>query len=325
MHENDFFIGGPNISKYCFNQVVEANPGILAASSRCYTVLVHKELILLTSTPNYNKTTSRNVRAPNSSQAINVNAVPQSLLFLVLMCSADFTKRATAGLEHLRDAYVQLLPVALCVGLGWLVQKQFRPLPATAHILGSPPVLFPRGGMHGVVQLPTISPFHPDALDVFVPTPLTVLDVVAWLLDKGIKPMITLTLSKGKSLSEFLQQTFHISGINAVVSPLSTRLDRGIAQLSALSETFDPRATTRRLPFQHVRPMAFLSGFVIGLVIIPAMSIGFATLLCCAGLLLTAMGDIGMSWIGGVGVTVVQPTEVLPALENELFAGLLDS
>jgi hypothetical protein len=153
-----------------------------------------------------------------------------------------------------------------------------------------------RGRMHNVGHQPIPPPFHPDARDPFVPNTPTGLDLVVRFLDKVIASISMPALSKATLLLsvtkvKFLKWTCPISRINTIVTPLSTRLNRGIAQLStipgALAEAAAYTATLR-----YICAVSFLFSLLVGLVVIAGVPIEFATL-CFGGLLLIAPGDVG--------------------------------
>jgi hypothetical protein len=112
---------------------------------------------------------------------------------------------------------------------------------------------------------------------------LQILDkVVAPAVEKATSSMVVFSVIVGQ-----VKQAFVVPDLEAYVTPLKTRVQRGIAQVTALPEAFTPH----HIQYRYLCPTAFLLVLSVALVLLAGVSIELAGVMCAGGCVAVVAGD----------------------------------
>ncbi|CAE7115425.1 unnamed protein product [Rhizoctonia solani] len=173
---------------------------------------------------------------------------------------------------------LQLIAVAICCVFAWGILNVVRSIrhanPASAK------TMFRRGKNNGAEHSPILSPFHPNA--PAHPQEIYPLELMLRFLDETLNRLANFgpTLFGMVPTPEILQR---LTYINNVRGPLNFRLNRGIAQISALR---DQVVAHRTIIFRYLFPTTFLCCLLIGFGTVVNVSIEFIALMCSSALVL---------------------------------------
>jgi hypothetical protein len=166
---------------------------------------------------------------------------------------------------------------------------------AVASGLAAPsagPPSLPRGRRTALSHSPRPTPFEPRAhqhQSDWIGTVLRVLSV----LDEVVVPAVETTMSSIGAFSllmEKVKRVFSVPDIKAYVTPLKTRVQRGIAQVTTLPGAF----TQHNIQYRYLCPTSFLLVLTVALVLGVGVSIKLACLTCSGGcLVVVAGGNMG--------------------------------
>lgn len=235
--------------------------------------------------------------------------------------SITVKQHLAAACERAWGAYVWSLQLIIYALLAYAVSKagtayfQMLQAPQQVSTAFSHPHPLSRGVARPVFCVLVLPPFHPNARPIVVGGPPTP-SMTRWFLDRCV-PLLAETvvsaLSKLTDLVRPMKRTYQLctGTINAAVTPLSTRLNRGIVQLSAL-----PNVPIHQAALRHLRPLLLLVGVFIGLIAFTGPSLKWAMALGFCSLVLVVLG--GARGVGDQGVPA-------PGMANAGLIGALEA